>query len=404
MTKKKWLPLLISLVFLFSIVVPFTRPAKADTISDLKKKIQAIQNEKKQSEKQQKNLSNQINQVKDTKKSTEQEVLSIAAQIDQQQQKLENMKTQIESVQSKATQAAVELDKAEKRIQERDSLLKDRVRLMYKHGDVDYLEVLLAADSFSDFIQRFDAIQTIIDSDKKILETNINDRNIVASKKKEIDQSLSELKNLYAEVDATQHSLQVEQEKQKVRMASLDATQQQLVTKLRSEKDNLDEASDEEAKLLNRLAAAQAAELRKQNKLPVSYNGGQFAWPVPGHSRISSDFGWRIHPIYHTRKFHAGIDIPAPQGSTVVAADDGVVILTSWVNGYGNTVMVDHGSGIQTMYPHLRNGGTFVRVGQRVTKGQKIAEVGTTGNSTGPHLHFEVRKNGSAVNPWSYLK
>ncbi|WP_339060460.1 M23 family metallopeptidase [Tepidibacillus marianensis] len=187
-------------------------------------------------------------------------------------------------------------------------------------------------------------------------------------------------------------------------MASLDATQQQLVTKLRSEQDDLSEATAEEEKLLSQLAAAQSAALKKQNKLPVAYNGGQFAWPVPGHSRISSDYGWRIHPIYHTRKFHAGIDIPAPQGSTIVAADDGVVILTSYVNGYGNTVMIDHGSGIQTMYPHIRNGGIKVSVGQKVTKGQKIAEIGSTGNSTGPHTHFEVRKNGTAVNPWTYLK
>ncbi|WP_339060461.1 hypothetical protein [Tepidibacillus marianensis] len=186
MTKKKWLPLLISLVFLFSIVIPFATPAKADTISDLKKKIEAIQNEKKQSEQQKKNLNSQINQVKDTKKSTEQEVLTIAQRIDQQQQKLENLQTKIETVQSDAKKAAVELDQAEKRIQERDVLLKDRVRLMYKHGDVDYLEVLLAADSFSDFVQRFDAIQTIIDSDKKILESNIKDRNIVASKRKKL--------------------------------------------------------------------------------------------------------------------------------------------------------------------------------------------------------------------------
>ncbi|WP_165894965.1 murein hydrolase activator EnvC family protein [Tepidibacillus fermentans] len=404
--RKRWIPLLLTLTMLMSFMIPFTTPVKADTISELKKKIEAIRKEKQQSEQQKKDLSNQINQIKDNKKVTEQEVLSIAKKIDQQEQKLGNLEIQIEEVQANAKKAAVELEQAEQRLKERDQLLKDRVRLMYKHGDVDYLEVLLSADSFSDFVQRFDAIQQIIESDKKILEENKKDRDIVAQKKKEIDQSLTNLKKLYAELEQTKSELLAEQKKQKVRMASLDSAQQQLVTKLRQEQEDFNEATEEEARLLDQLAAAQAEALKKQNKLPVAYNGGKFAWPVPGYSRISpnGNFGWRIHPIYKTRKFHAGLDIPAPQGTTIIAPDDGVVIVASTMNGYGNVVMIDHGSGIQTLYGHIRNGGINVSVGQAVKKGQKIAEVGSTGRSTGPHLHFEVRKNGSAISPWTYLR
>jgi murein DD-endopeptidase MepM/ murein hydrolase activator NlpD len=134
------------------------------------------------------------------------------------------------------------------------------------------------------------------------------------------------------------------------------------------------------------------------------YSGGKLAWPVPSRTAIGDGFGYRIDPIKHINKLHKGIDIPAPKGTTIVAAESGTVLIASQVNGYGNTVVIDHGGGLWTWYGHIRDGGIKVSEGQTVKRGQKIAEVGSTGDSTGNHLHFEVRVKQEAVNPLPYLK
>ena len=135
-----------------------------------------------------------------------------------------------------------------------------------------------------------------------------------------------------------------------------------------------------------------------------NYSGnGKFLWPVPSSSYISSPWGYRIHPIYGTKKLHAGIDIAASSGSNIVAAESGTVILSSWGynGGYGNYIIVSHGNGYTTRYAHCSN--LYVKVGETVSRGQVIAAVGSTGASTGPHCHFEVRINGESVNPVNYL-
>ena len=135
---------------------------------------------------------------------------------------------------------------------------------------------------------------------------------------------------------------------------------------------------------------------------PVKYTGGRFAWPVPGSQRITSYYGYRIHPVYKTKKFHTGIDVGAGYGLAIVAAGDGVVTMATTNGGYGKCVIINHGSGITTLYGHCST--LLVSVGDKVTKGQTIAKVGSTGVSTGPHLHFEVRVNGSTTDPLQYLK
>ena len=156
-------------------------------------------------------------------------------------------------------------------------------------------------------------------------------------------------------------------------------------------------------KELERLIKKAEEEAKKGNgNNNFTYTGGQLAWPIPGYNNITSNYGMRIHPIYHVPKLHTGIDVGAPKGASFVAAEDGVVILAKYNGGYGNCVIINHGNGITTLYGH----GTSILVsnGQTVKRGQPVLTVGSTGTSTGNHAHFEVRKNGSPVDPLPYLK
>lgn len=174
--------------------------------------------------------------------------------------------------------------------------------------------------------------------------------------------------------------------------------------------------AEQAAKAARARAAARAAEAKRyassssgaasnsSHAAASTYTGGSGTLALPvSHYRLSSTFGMRVHPITGKLKGHTGIDMAAPQGTDIHAAEDGVVIVAEWWSGYGNTVVIDHGDGLWTLYGHIRNGGTVVHTGQTVKRGQKIAEVGSTGNSTGPHCHFEVRENNKPVNPMNYL-
>ena len=151
------------------------------------------------------------------------------------------------------------------------------------------------------------------------------------------------------------------------------------------------------------LAAGSQAVAADKAKLAQarSYDGGAFCWPAPSYTRVSSEYGYRIHPIYGTQKFHNGVDLAAPGGSPILAAYDGVVVAATYNASMGNYVMIDHGDGLYTIYMHASS--LLVSAGQSVSRGQKIALVGSTGNSTGNHLHFSVRLNGSYVSPWNYI-
>ena len=397
MKKRQWF---IS-VFLFILVVSFTLPnftAKAETEwQKLDRQLQQIQQEKKEAAARAKELDRQLEDIQQEQKSIEQELFDIDLEIDQTEEKLFALENDIEKVTNQAKIAAFELEEAIKRVEDRDALLKTRVQLMYRNGKVKYLEVLLGSNSFSDFLQRFDALEKIIDSDKKILQDNINDKNTIEAKKKEIDKALADLEKLYADAEEARASLMVQRKDRNVKMASLEQKEEEIA-----------EYKEDEEQFIIEIAAKEAETIEKQQEL--LYNGGFFAWPVPESKRITSDFGMRIDPINGRYVGHTGLDIGhAPgksslYGADIVAAADGIVIVAYYVNGYGNTVIINHGGGIWTLYGHIRNGGIFVKVGQAVEKGDKIAEVGSTGRSTGPHLHFEVRKDQVPVNPWDYIK
>lgn len=313
-------------------------------------------------------------------------------QIEEQGAKLNEILTQIQTTEDQVRQTNKELQEAEQRVEARDQLLKSRVRLMYTNGFVSYMEVLFEATSFSDFLDRYHALQSIVSQDKEILQSNKRDREAVAQKKIEVEKQLTVIQGHYAESEKIKNALVAKEKDKEVLIASLAKQEEQF-----------EELSEAQEEFLKKLAAEKSklwAEKNK-NKQKVVFSGGKFNWPLPGRTTISSGFIQRINPVTKKSEKHKGIDIPAPAGTEIHAAAPGTVIIAQWVSGYGYTVVIDHGDNLQTWYAHARS--LKAKEGDIVAAGDVISYVGSTGQSTGNHLHFEVRKNGEPVDPMPYV-
>ncbi len=252
-------------------------------------------------------------------------------------------------------------------------------------------------------------MRSIVNQDKKILEANKRDRATIDEKRIAIEKQLAEVKNLYAETSAVKADLLVKEKEKEVKIASLTQKEKELEDISEEVEAQLVKVASQEAAKQRALQEAKAAEAAKSKGAkaagPVyTYSGGKFGYPLPKVVNMSSDFGTRKDPFTGRSSSHNGIDFPSPAGTSILAAEDGVVIVASWWSGYGNTVIIDHGKGVWTLYGHIRNDGIVVEKGDTVKRGQKIAEVGSTGRSTGNHLHFEVRINESPVDPKPYLR
>jgi murein DD-endopeptidase MepM/ murein hydrolase activator NlpD len=392
--RKIFFPVLALVIVLGLVVQP--HPGFSSAQSDIDQALDKIKQQEAALQKKRDSAKKATATIK-VQKDQEQKVMQDLMQtIDEQSAKLNDLNKQINDVTLTLGDTGDQLQEAEDKFGASDELLKTRLRLMYMNGSVSYMDVLFSATSFSDFLDRFVVLQSIVGQDKQIMQTNKEDRDVVANKKVQVETKLAQIKTLAAEAEAVKDKLSNQEQQKEVMIASLD----------KNLKEN-DDISDDAEKGIVALAQ-QRAELNKKKKdlqkTSFKYTGGKFGWPVPGRTTIGDGFGYRIDPIKNVRKLHKGIDIPAPKGTTIVAAESGTVLIASQVNGYGNTVVLDHGNGLWTWYGHIRDGGIKVSEGDTVKRGQKIAEVGSTGDSTGNHLHFEVRVNQEAVDPLPYLK
>nr|MBC9201938.1 peptidoglycan DD-metalloendopeptidase family protein [Paenibacillus sp. PL91] len=394
---------------------------EAASLSDIKKQISAAKAEMRaaerraaQAEREAANAQRQASSAKSEKvdiegKKTEAEasIANLMSEIDNVVINKTKMQAQSDAKEEELLQTGLELDQAEERVKTRDELLQSRMRLMYTNGFVSYMDVLLSATSFTDFIDRFDALQSILSQDRDILAEQREEKELVALKKVQVEKQFAEVKAIYEKLKLYEaHLVKKEQEKE-VMIANFNSNIKQLDNKLQQIDSTLEELegiSKEQEDLLMALAAKVSKLNAAKNSITNPYSGGKLGMPIRDSYRVSSNFGTRVHPISGKRHTHTGIDFAAPQGTDIYAAEDGVVLVAQSWSSYGNCVIIDHGNGLWTLYGHIRNGGIKVEKGEKVKKGEKIAEVGSTGNSTGPHLHFEVRKNETPVNPSSYLK
>lgn len=330
----------------------------------------------------------------------------IQADLDAANARLQSIRSRQAEINAQIVQTQNEIVKMEAYLKTRQNVLNRRVRAIYMHGQLNYLEVILGANSFSDFANRVELLKRVIRSDYNLILEIQKQKAAIEAKKAQLEQDKRQLDALAAEAEKTQQEIAAKKaEQQKV----LDAAKSNKAAAAQMEQDLNAQLASVRNLIQQRLAAAEAARQAAQQASSDEGGGGSddnyvqgtgaMGWPCSGP--ITSPFGYRTHPIFGTTIFHAGIDIGVDYGTPIHAADSGVVVYSGWISGYGNAVIIDHGGGISTLYGH--NQSLAVSEGQSVSKGSVIAYAGSTGNSTGPHCHFEVDVNGSPVNPMGYL-
>lgn len=389
---KKRLTIVVALMLVLGLMSFLTPQAEAETERQkLLNKMEQLKAEENQKSAAMKKADAKRNEVIRNIKEVNRELNELDRQLAETEQWIADKEAEIAVTEDDADAAAQALDAAIARVEARDELLKVRVRALYETGEVSYLEALLDSTSIGDFLSRIDMMEKVVHSDKTILAEHIADKLEIEARKAEIEAFLAKLRDDYTELNEMKASLEFKYKEKTVFIASLEHLEEEL------EKE-MEKYSEELAQIAKDKSATNLA-LKK-----LEYSGGLFTWPVPDSLRITSNFGYRTDPITGQKKVsHTGVDIGAPLGTTIVAGAEGEVILAKEYGTYGNTVMIDHG-GIVTLYAHIRHGGIKVKVGDKVERGQKIAEVGSTGRSTGPHLHFSVLKDGVYKEPMDYLK
>lgn len=373
-------------------------PAYADDLDD---QVQDLQGQIDSSRLEQENWQQVIEDVSAKLK-------QIQADLDAANARLQSIQTKQAEINAQIAQTQNEIVKMEAYLKTRQDVLNRRVRAIYMHGQLNYLEVILGANSFSDFANRVELLKRVIRSDYNLILEIQKQKAAIEAKKAQLEEDKRQLDALATEAEKTRQEIAKKKaEQQKV----LDAAKSNKAAAAQMEQDLNAQLASVRNLIQQRLAAAEAARQAAQQQAASDDEGGggsddnyvqgtgAMGWPCSGP--ITSPFGYRTHPIFGTTIFHAGIDIGVDYGTPIHAADSGVVVYSGWISGYGNAVIIDHGGGISTLYGH--NQSLAVSEGQSVSKGSVIAYAGSTGNSTGPHCHFEVDVNGSPVNPMGYL-
>lgn len=338
-------------------------------------------------------ITNTIDSVKDLltqgkrkEKSLSQKITELEKEIAIKEKEIESLQDDIKKTSSEINKSIKQLEKTQCEIDDRNDVLNARLRVMYKNGEVGIVEILLGSADFQELLNNLDMVKRVYKHDVDLLKE-------LKSKHKEIDRCKKNLENLKNELINKKNSEKTKQEE----LAISRGKTNELRAAIKKDNSQLEKQIDE----LNEYAEELVEKIR-QAQSDDDYVGGTLTWPSPGYKRITSPFGFRIHPILKVKKMHTGIDIGVPANATIVAANRGVVIHSNWLGGYGKVVMIDHGGGLVTLYAH--NNKLLVKVGEKVTKGQSICKSGSTGRSTGPHLHFEVRKDGKYIDPMQYFK
>lgn len=370
------------LLFLVLLITVTSVPLAAADLAKQQAEYERIQKEMGQ-------IEQKINANKKQANSVSGQIEQLDKDIQRAEEQLEQLETRLKNTDLEIGVIEKDLEDAIERLSFRQEMLKRRLRALYERGSVSYLEVLLNARSFSDFINRIGLLQRVVTQDAGVVDS-------IKIEKASIEEQQQILQNKRRELATLEQQTRTRGTELASRKAERSRYRDQLMSDSAEWQQSLKALEQVEKELERLIAEAQA-------KNPGSGGGtGAYTWPTPGYTKINSPFGYRKDPIFGGTSFHAGIDIGAPMGAKIVAADGGTVLFSGWMTGYGQVVILDHGKGISTLYAHASV--LMVQNNQKVIKGQQVAKVGSTGWSTGPHLHFEYRINGEKQNPLNYVK
>lgn len=398
-----------------------------NTISDANKEKQELENQLKDVQSQISDLKSKSQDTASYMKQLDKKSAEISAQLVKLEKEIEEKKAEMEKNQ-------IALDEAKQVSEKQYEDMKKRIKFLYENGNEAYLEIMLEAKSFADLINKADFVKEMSEYDRNMLTAFQTTQQTIADKQEQIKIEFEQIEQLQAQTEEQKKSVEAlasEKEKEyeayKSQIAKSETlaeqvedeidAQEQIIANLEAEAERKRKAEEEAQALKAKAAAAaeaaakeksgtktstsspEATEEDKPSRPSVSASG--FVWPCPSSRKINSDYGYRIHPLTGGRKMHNGIDIGAAGGATIVAAASGTVSSASYNSSMGNYVMIDHGGSLYTVYMHCS--ALNVSAGQKVSAGDTIAFVGSTGASSGNHLHFSVRLNGSYVNPWNYV-
>ena len=355
----------------------------AEDADELQDKLSSLEDEKAAVKERIAELTKQADDVEATR-------AALQSEIDLTKEEIATVEAYIERLQQQIDVKTTELEAAEEALEQKEEEFALTVRTTYEQGDSSYLQVLLNSTSFSDLLSRMEIITAIMEDNKKTVAEYTAAKEDIEQKKEELQATQDSQKEYQENLSYKVDELAASEAEQAALAESIEAYKAESEAEYDRISSEMQEVSSEIAALSAQAAAA--------GGVPYS---GTFVWPTPSCTTTSSAYGYRVHPIYGTVKFHAGEDIPASYGAEILAAASGTVTTAGWVSGYGNYTVIDHGGGTMTAYGHQSS--IIVSVGQYVEQGQVIGYVGSTGNSTGPHLHFEVYQNGSTVDPKSFF-
>ncbi len=364
-----------------SIVFSFT--AHGASVSEMQSELDNIIAKRERLEKE-------LSSIKEKKNVAMEEKAILDEQINDLNREAELLDDVVDGLTDELEASQEKLDAAESVLDDNTELAKKRIRAMYELGDTSYLSIILSSTSIHDFITRIELVKQMSSYDQKVINTLKETKDTIETETKAIEEKTNAQKSA---LDALEDNISTLKTKQK--------RSDDLIDKFNTQ-------SEENIKAIEAADRAEEelqAEIRKEmaQNGDETFVGGQFLWPLSGYYSITSKFGMRTHPVTGVYKLHTGVDISGSgvNGKPILAANSGKVIKAGYNTGYGNYVVIDHGGGYSTLYGHASR--LNVSKGQTVSRGDVIAYVGSTGYSTGPHLHFEVIKNGEYTNPLSYF-